>query len=573
MDELSKKHTFQVGADVDPVLEKLQKDIPEVIKKVSKPAMLTFGVNKTSYSAAMKIINSKKTELEKDEWRIKMGLNNPSQKRLERELKQFQIDNAGIIDYKAEGHVEDAAQEFKSFREKTEKDIVVKLHGDAHDAMYKVFELRKAIEDKKVTTHIDAVTSSAEQAYYKFLGKLDANQPELSLKIMKQRADLEVEKFVNKHKGENVPMALAIELDRARKSLKNWEEEVHKKEAVKLQIDAEVEKAQLKVNVWRERLDEDPANVKIRAILDHAEKELNKWKEKQTAPESAMELSAKLRMEQAREVVNEYEKELAKYPINLPIDVTPREVATVKDDLEKTLEKKPPEIPVEGNFDPALEGFQRLGREIEQTETKMPIDGNTDPAEKEFRKIIDEIKNTTATFTIVAKKKSSSDDLGKYYGGEIKRYYGGMIPARVSNGEGYIPPEMVTNHRSALTTLNSGHIPSEIPRIMQQFSGPGGVDNISTQLPTGSYVISKRGMDAYERASNQGVKTFREGGEVDSIPVPLSSSSENEFESMGSFTIVVSKEGKEKEFPIMGKASVLSDLRKELEQDRLTRLH
>jgi len=162
---------------------------------------------------------------------------------------------------------------------------------------------------------------------------------------------------------------------------------------------------------------------------------------------------------------------------------------------------------------------------------------------------------------------------GKYWGGIIKKAQGGIIPARVTAGEGFIPPGQVQNNLGSLNTLNSGRISSRIPSSIGSFQGPGGVDNIHTFLPTGSYVLSKRGMEAYERSASKGAQTFQEGGEVATdteSPVVLTSTTE---EPVGSFTIIVEKGGTSKEFPITGKISILKGLQNELEEDRLTRLH
>lgn len=160
----------------------------------------------------------------------------------------------------------------------------------------------------------------------------------------------------------------------------------------------------------------------------------------------------------------------------------------------------------------------------------------------------------------------------KYWGGEIKRAAGGIVPVRVTAGEGIVLPDKAQRNLQLLNAINRGSIVSKVPEISGMFKGPPGIDNIQTHLPAGSFIISKRGMEAYEKSVNLGAQTFQEGGEV--LPeTPPIDQSEPSQQSVGTFTIVVEKEGVSKSFPVTGKISVLQSLRDELEEDRLTRLH
>jgi len=213
------------------------------------------------------------------------------------------------------------------------------------------------------------------------------------------------------------------------------------------------------------------------------------------------------------------------------------------------------------------EKMGKLKAKVNDEQAKRAIDDLIRRAKdlnKELKKPI------TKIVTIIERRKKEQD---KYSGGVIRKALGGMVPARVTSGEGFIPPGRVQNNLSMLNTLNSGRIPSRIPSSVERFTGPGGIDNINTYLPVGSYVISKKGMEAYERSASQGTQTFQEGGEVANVEAPATLTSTTAPEPMGSFTIVVEKGGSSKEFPIMGEVSVLKSLRDELEEDRLTRLH
>ena len=84
-------------------------------------------------------------------------------------------------------------------------------------------------------------------------------------------------------------------------------------------------------------------------------------------------------------------------------------------------------------------------------------------------------------------------------------------------------------------------------------------------------------MEAYERSLAKGAATFAEGGVVssgeDNSIEPSPNIGGEEKENLGSFTIVVEKEGRARDFPVTGKVSVLRGLKAELEEERLTRLH
>jgi|GEM_PF-4582840 len=158
---------------------------------------------------------------------------------------------------------------------------------------------------------------------------------------------------------------------------------------------------------------------------------------------------------------------------------------------------------------------------------------------------------------------------GKYLGGIIKKARGGLVPAMVSSGEGYVPPNKAWKNLDALNSLNGGRSTPFIPNSVKMFKGPGGVDNIFTMLPSGSYVLSRRGMDAYSKSMKEGAVSFQEGGEVNEEMIPRG----NAPRDVGTFTIVVQKGGTAREFPVYGKVSVLEELKNELEEERLTKLH
>jgi hypothetical protein len=228
----------------------------------------------------------------------------------------------------------------------------------------------------------------------------------------------------------------------------------------------------------------------------------------------------------------------------------------------KTLQAAMLEKKFEMDFDGAIEDFERFKKKIEDFFLTGP--GSKNNPYKVYYKYIAVNKPPGK------EEGEGGGEEGQYWGGVIKRTLGGIVPARVTKGEGYFPPGFTSKNLGLLNSLNSGKIVSRVPSSIPTFKGPGGVDNIHTYLPRGSYVLSKRGMEAYEASVKKGAQTFQEGGEVSE---PIATSSASDYEKVGSFTIVVEKEGRSREFPIMGKVSVLKSLKSELEEDRLTRLH
>ena len=74
---------------------------------------------------------------------------------------------------------------------------------------------------------------------------------------------------------------------------------------------------------------------------------------------------------------------------------------------------------------------------------------------------------------------------------------GGMVPARVSAGEAYIPPAKVKGNLALLHAINSGAVKGGAPRAhegLRLFAGPGTgtSDSIGALLPRGAYVVNAR---------------------------------------------------------------------------------
>lgn len=156
----------------------------------------------------------------------------------------------------------------------------------------------------------------------------------------------------------------------------------------------------------------------------------------------------------------------------------------------------------------------------------------------------------------------------EYYGG-----FAGYAPfTRVTAGEGFVSPDIAKRHRSALESINRGMaVPTNFP--VQTFQGPGGIDNILTSLPAGSYVISKRGMETMERArSREKERTgYQMGGMISNAPVTgAESRAADEPMSRFELTLVVGNE--QKSYPLYGPQLVVDEVRRTLERENMTKL-
>jgi TP901 family phage tail tape measure protein len=200
--------------------------------------------------------------------------------------------------------------------------------------------------------------------------------------------------------------------------------------------------------------------------------------------------------------------------------------------------------------------------------------------ENKFKDFAKEIKseisslmsNLTNLESSIARSNNVSGANAKLYaGGVIKRAYGGVIPARVSAGEGYVPPGQTKGNLNLLNTLNGGRAVSHIPGGIGQFNGTGGTDNIHTSLPVGSYILSKRGMQAYYESEAMGAKKFQSGGEVTNEDLMLETTG-SEVPNIGTFTIRLDSGGTVRSYPVQGDISVLQRLKRDLEKERLTKL-
>ena len=192
--------------------------------------------------------------------------------------------------------------------------------------------------------------------------------------------------------------------------------------------------------------------------------------------------------------------------------------------------------------------------------TKEAIQGVLD-----IQAAIDDLHGKKVEITVEEKHKRT-DEAAKQFGGFIDR----PLLAKVSAGEGFVPPGAARRNLAALSALNQGSVTPSARNIgISRFSGPSGVDNIKTLLPSGSFVISRKGMAAYDAAISSRER-FQMGGMA--VASDGGVSMPNDSEQSARFDLVLNIGGEEKTYPVFGTKKTIDALSDELEKQNLTRL-
>lgn len=170
------------------------------------------------------------------------------------------------------------------------------------------------------------------------------------------------------------------------------------------------------------------------------------------------------------------------------------------------------------------------------------------------------VEQTTNTAPPVAKARQ--------FGGLVN----GSLFARVSSGEGFIPPDVARRNMGALSALNQGSVTPSAKKLggISRFDGPSGIDNIKTTLPAGGFVISRKGMQAYDNAVSDRER-FQMGGFVGGTDGVTPTAEENQ-QSTSRFDLVLKVDGEEQRYPLFGQKEIIDELSTQLEKRNLTRL-
>jgi TP901 family phage tail tape measure protein len=237
------------------------------------------------------------------------------------------------------------------------------------------------------------------------------------------------------------------------------------------------------------------------------------------------------------------------------------------------------------NAKDVLEEYDTLVKNIGTTVSQLPLDELADSLKRPFegslesiKKVHEEIKKiteeldglTSKTHVIKVREERIPTPEAAQFGGLM----GYATTTMVSAGEGFVDPRHTKHNLPALQALNQGNAIS-MPFSIPTFQGPSGIDNIKTTLPPGSFVVSRRGMDALERSSEQvrsatERKHYQMGG---LIPERLSNVHEKAEEDLSSrFDLVINLGGEERRFPLQGSKTTIDELSEELERQNMTRL-
>jgi hypothetical protein len=226
--------------------------------------------------------------------------------------------------------------------------------------------------------------------------------------------------------------------------------------------------------------------------------------------------------------------------------------------------------------DDEINNLNRLKKEYEELRdtvfTKIPKDifkPLTDSAKEALDEILALAKklNELDGKTINVKVKQEIDTSSNQYGGFI----GGSVFARVSSGEGYVPPGVARANSAALSALNQGSVTPSAKKLgIGRFDGPSGIDNIKTMLPEGSFVVSRKGMQAYDNAVSERER-FQMGGFVGGTDggSPIA---EEEQQATSRFDLVLRVDGEDQRYPLFGPKETIDELSSQLEKRNLTRL-
>jgi len=139
--------------------------------------------------------------------------------------------------------------------------------------------------------------------------------------------------------------------------------------------------------------------------------------------------------------------------------------------------------------------------------------------------------------------------------------HGGAVSVRVSDGEAYIPKGMYDQNRRIFDLMNSG------ARLIR---GQKGIDQIQTFLPVGSYIVSRKGVNANREFFETSMPArLYSGGQVGASGTedPNIVSTTQGAEDMGSITLTLNVEGKPYTGDFVARKDVAKELKHELKRE------
>lgn len=180
-------------------------------------------------------------------------------------------------------------------------------------------------------------------------------------------------------------------------------------------------------------------------------------------------------------------------------------------------------------------------------------------------------------------EKTGAGIAGRAAGGKVGLAGGGLVPVRVTAGEGLFSPVATSRYYTRLNQVNSG-LQANLPaRPVGVFKGDAGVDTIRTFVPEGSYVMSIRGMRALEGAARdirfaataQYPPTgYQGGGVVDATGFTTGNDgATNVPEDLGTLTIRLEDQGTVENITVFSDRDSIRRLKRTIQRDRLTKVN
>jgi len=290
-----------------------------------------------------------------------------------------------------------------------------------------------------------------------------------------------------------------------------------------------------------------------------------------------------------RGIINETQyrdqrEQLAKENIDAIKQIEDQLLQAQRDRIQVSIQNQNQETEAWLNARTRMKEFQQAIQDTSQILEQVKWEGFFDQIRSGFEGTDEYIKNTVEAIDDLGQKleeltskKHVIQIEEKITERRQKAQFGGLIsnPATVmvSAGEGYVPPGVAKHNLAALQAINQGlSTPARFP--IGTFAGPPGIDNIMTALPAGSFVISRRGMDALERATQEfsDKRNFQLGGIVTGGPVGDIVGDLEGGERTSRFDLVLNVNGAERRFPLYGSKDTVDELATELERQNLVRL-
>jgi TP901 family phage tail tape measure protein len=473
--------------------------------------------------------------------------------------------------------VSQAEQKMNDARKATQglTDELNKMTVDAVNGLAKIqasfgLGVDEALKLEKETRSLGDAAEDARKEYLRMLADPEATYDQALQSLDKYR-DAQ-DKFLKSQELSNGALEKAMPLFQ------------QQQDVLKQSIDVSIEAARAQAEIAKnEQLSADKRD----EALQKQQQYLNEVKA--GVNEEFQMRSKLLDIDYQRGIVNETQyrdrrEQLAKENIGAIKQIEDQLLQAQRDRIQLSVQNQNRETEAWLNARTRMKEFQQAIQDTSQILQQVKWEGFFDQIRSGFEGTDEYIKNTVEAIDDLGQKLEELTS--KKHVIEIeervterrrKAQFGGLISnpstVMVSAGEGYVPPGIAKHNLAALQAINQGlSIPARFP--IGTFTGPSGIDNIMTALPAGSFVISRRGMDALERATQEfsDKRNFQLGGLVTGGPVGDIVGDLEGGERTSRFDLVLNVNGNERRFPLYGTKDTVDELATELERQNLVRL-